>query len=242
MQYPKYFKSGQKILMRALAAPSGHFEALTVLYLDHGQGFLELGVPYRAKAGEEYPFAPDMPFELLSDRLGLGLRITCTFKEYCADGRNIRVAITSDLQIFQRRYHRRLDTTVGLRYTRGQGTLRTFREQWQKNLTILQQGGDPAKIPPFPPCKVNISPGGIRFAVNPPVEAADLCLLLIQFERTEMPVCALAEVVWMADQEVEGRLVVGMQFISILESDRKNIEKLIEHRARFQQVDERPKV
>lgn len=241
MQYPKYFKSGQKILMRALAAPPGHFEALTVLYLDHGQGYLELGIPYRAKAGEEYPFAPDMPFELLSDRLGLGLRITCTFKEYCADGRNIRVAITSDLQIFQRRYHRRLDTTVGLRYTRGQGTLRTFREQWQKNLTILQQGGDPAKIPPFPPCKVNISPGGIRFAVNPPVEAADLCLLLIQFERTELPVSALAEVVWMADQEVEGRLIVGMQFISILESDRKNIEKLIEHRARFQQVDERPK-
>ncbi|OGR32048.1 MAG: hypothetical protein A2091_04240 [Desulfuromonadales bacterium GWD2_61_12] len=241
MQYPKYFKSGQKILMRALAAPAGHFEALTVFYIDHGQGFLELGIPYRAKAGEEYPFAPDMPFELLSDRLGLGLRITCTFKEYCDDGRSIRVAITSDLQIFQRRYHRRLDTNVGLRYTRGQGTLRTFREQWQKNLTILQQGGDPAKIPAFPPCKVNISPGGIRFAINPPVETADLCLLLIQFERTELPVCALAEVVWMGDQEVEGRLTVGMQFINILESDRKNIEKLIEHRARFQQVDEKPK-
>jgi hypothetical protein len=233
MQYPKYFKSGQKILMRSLAAEPGHFEALTVLYHDHGPGFVELALPYRAKAGEEFPFTPEMPFELLSDRLSLGLRITGKFIEYTAENRRIRVAITSDLQIFQRRYHKRLDTNVGLRYTRGQGTLRSFREQWQKNLVILQQGGDPSKIPAFPPCKVNISPGGIRFAVKPPVETSDLCILLMQLETGQMPICAVAEVVWMAEPESEERRTVGMQFINILESDRKQIEKVVELRTRF---------
>lgn len=232
MQYPKYFKTGQKILLKSLGAEPGYFEVLTVYFQDHGPGYIDLSLPYRPQAGEEYPFDIGMPFEIVSDAMGMGVRIYGTLKEYLPDRQVIRVTLTSDLQIFKRRIHRRVDTNIGLRYTRGQGTLRSFREQWQKNLTILEKG-DPAQLPAFPSCRVNLSPGGIRFAIKAPANQADLCLLLFQLEAKQRPICAVAEIVWLSDKEVEGRRTVGMQFINILESHRKGIEQFIEERLRF---------
>lgn len=240
MQYPKYFKNGQKILLRSLGADPGYFEVLTVYYQDHGPGYFDVALPYRPQEGEEYPFTPGMSFELVSDALGMGLRISGALKEYFHDRQVLRITLTSDLQIFKRRIHRRLDTNIGLRYTRGQGTLRSFREQWQKNLAILENS-DPAKLPAFPSSRVNLSPGGIRFAVKPPVNLADLCLLLFQLEIGKKPICAVAEVVWMADQEVEGRRTVGMQFTNILESHRKELEHFVEERLRFLDGDTKKK-
>lgn len=232
MQYPKYFKNGQKILLKSVGGDPGSFEVLTVYYQDHGPGYMDVALPYRPQSGEEYPFDIGMPFELVSDAMGMGLRINGTLQEYVKDRQVLRIHLTSDLQIFKRRIHRRVDTNIGLRYTRGQGTLRSFREQWQKNLTILEKS-DPSQLPAFPACRVNLSPGGIRFAVKTPVNQADLCLLLFQLEAKKPPICAVAEVVWLADKEVEGRRVVGMQFINIRESHRKEIELFIEERLRF---------
>ena len=228
MPYFKYFKSGQKIYLRALSPPlePGRFEALTVYFQDGQKSFFNLTLPYRAEAGETYPFTPGMPFELLSEAFGLGLRLTCTFAGQ--QGPNlIRVAIEEDLQIFQRRDRPRLDLAVGLRYTKGRGTLRSFRQQWEKNLDILAKTTDPAKLPPFPRVPVNLSSGGIRLRIRPPIEIADLCLLLLQLQPGESPLCTLAEVVWTAEKEEKGRFTAGMRFLSILEADQKRIDTFL---------------
>jgi len=227
MAYSRYYKPGQKILLRVLEPP-GRFEVLTTYLHENGPDSFDLDLPYQAHGEEGYPFTPGMPFELMSDHLGLGLRLTGRFREPCGENR-IRVEITGEPQVFQRRLHRRLDTTVGLRFTKGRGTLRSFRDQWQKNLSILDRTPDFSKLPPFPRTRVNLSAGGIRFDLAPPLAPADLCLVLLQLEPKSRPICALAEVVWLVDREGADRRAAGMQFIGILETDKKLIENLIKH-------------
>lgn len=226
-QYAKYFKTGQKIQLRVLDPTGGFREVLTVMFHDHGHGTIDLVLPYKSQEGEEYPFLPDMPLELSADALGMGIRMNVAFQGYTARKDVIRVVVTGELQIFQRRTQRRIDTVAGLRFSRGQGTLRTFREQWRKNVEILQKT-DPATLPAFPEAQINLSNGGLRLTIKPPLDKADLFLVLLQLRKGEVPVCALAEVAWMGSANLpEGRLSAGMQFIGIVESDRKRIDDYV---------------
>jgi hypothetical protein len=225
MVYAKYFKLGQKILVRVMDPP-GRYEAFSAILQGSGPGWFDLTLTSQPRAEESYPFAAGMPLELMSDHLGLGLRLTCRFQQQVVDNR-IRVEVVSDLQVFQRRLHRRLELNVGLRYTKGRGTLRSFRKQWEKNLQILDNTRDFSTLPPFPRTRVNLSAGGIRFEVTPPIEPTDLCLLLLQLEPLSRPICALSEVVWLNEPEGDLRRIAGMQFICILDADKKRIEALI---------------
>jgi len=228
MHFARYFKQGQKILLRAQhpGTFSGHFETLTGFLHDFGPGYFDLSLPCQGGRGEEYPFAPDMPFEIFSDAMGLGIRLSGAFHGH-RGGSLIRVKVQNDLQLFQRRISPRLDLRAGLRYTRGRGTLRSFRNQWEKNIRILESAPDLSKLPPFPTCQVNLSPGGIRFSLSPSPEIADLCLLLLNLGETGAPVCTLAEVVWVREQEGSDKHTAGMRFLSILESDQQKIARLI---------------
>ncbi len=228
MRFNNYLKPGQKILMRCLApGPQGNrLEALTVYLFEIHPESLDLALPYRANAEESYPFAPGMAFELQTEALGLGVRMTGRFHSQQTP-ELIRVQLDDSLEVFQRRQFPRVNMTVGLLYTKGQGTLRSFRSQWERNLQILSGPTLPEKLSAFPSVPVNISASGIRFAIRPPVAIADLCLLLLDVDQKPPPICTLAEVVWLAEQEEDGRLVTGMRFVAILEADQKRIERVV---------------
>ncbi len=238
MRYFQYFKPGQKIYLRSLSNESAdeRVELLTAHLHECGTGYLDLDLPYRFREGESYPFAEGMPFEILSDNMGMGLRVTGRFRTQ-KGLEQIRLNLNNDLQIFKRRASDRQEITVGLGYTKGQGALRTFRAQWEKNIQIIANGRNLDRLPEFPHISANLSTTGIRFAIKPPVEIADLCMLLIKMDDTA-PVCALAEVVWLAEEESEGRRMVGMQFINILEADQKRIARFVKASAR--QVAQQP--
>lgn len=225
MVYARHFKPGQKVLVRAVEA-AGRFEAVNATFQESAEGCFDLLLTARTSKEENYPFTDGMPLELMSDRLGLGLRLIGRFRQHLTDN-IIRVEIIGDLQIFQRRPHRRLDIRVGLRYTKGRGTLHSFRQQWEKNLQILDQTQDFGKLPPFPRTRVNLSASGIRFEVASPIEAGDLCLILLQLDPVSRPICALTEVIWLNEPDGARRCLAGMQFTCILDADKKRVEALI---------------
>lgn len=231
MRYSKYFKPEQKVLMRSLAADdTGRIEALTAYFHEGGPDHIDLTLPYRARGEEMRSIPPDAPFEILTDAFGVGIRITGSFHEWRGEDQ-VRLRINDDLQVFQRRLADRLDITVALGYTKGRGTLRTFQERWEKNVQILSASGGAAKLPPLPRVKVNLSRGGVRFRLKPPVATADLCLLLLQLDDGAPPVCALAEVVWLDEQPSDGLHTTGMQFLNIMEKDQKRIEAFLKKAA-----------
>jgi hypothetical protein len=234
MRYFKYFQQGQKVLLRALSpeSPLERFEALTAYVQECGVGYLDLTLPYRLPSGEQYPFAPGMPFELLSTGLGLGLRMSGRFRNQQSAER-IRMSINPDLHIFQRRIHRRLEALVGVRYAKGAGKLRSLRNQWEQNVTLLGDRRD-LKLPSIPAGPVNLSASGIRLPLAPPVAVADLAMLLLRLDEDQAPICSLAEVVWTGKPLSDGRIPAGMQFIEILEADRSRIENYVRQTERAQ--------
>lgn len=227
MDLRKYFKAEQKVLLRHLGegVVEGSFAALTAYVVSFSGMRLSLRLPYGNREGEGYPFTPAMSFEVLTDAITMGIRVTGTFIK-TENHDTLLIELNRDFQAFQRRTHGRKDVTVGVRYTKGQGTLRTFHEQWLKNIDILDKTVR-EKLPAFPDCAVNLSRGGIRFAIKKPITVADLCVLILDLKDDGKPLCTLAEVVWQSTQDTPQYREVGMQFLNILERDQKRIENFL---------------
>ncbi len=228
MLYQRYFKNGQRLLLTARDRPEddGRIELLTAS-MQGGEGdVFILSLPYSDDATEQYPFVAGMTFEVSSEALGLGIRVTGSI-EQIIDGKRIALKINPDLQMFQRRNKPRLDCTLGIRFTRGQGTLKALRSTWEKNIQILQAPNAPIKLEGFNTCLLNLSSGGIRFVLRAPVNYAELCLMLIDLKDDKPPLCTLAEVVWTHPEQDESIVTTGMRFINILEADQKRIDRYI---------------
>jgi hypothetical protein len=227
MDLNKYFKQDQKVLLRHLGEgeAKGRVAALTAYVISFSGKCLRLRLPYGNTKGEGYPFTPAMAFEILTDALTMGIRVTGIFIK--TENRDeLQIELNNDIQAFQRRTHGRKDVMIGMRYTKGQGTLRTFHDQWLKNVDILDKT-DREKLPTFPNCNANLSMGGIRFMMKKPIAVADLCILLLDLGDNSKPLCTLAEVVWQSPLDEPQHHDVGMQFLHILERDQKRIESYL---------------
>lgn len=228
-QYAKYFRPEQKVQIRLVNPEDGHLESLTLFFVNHAPKHFDLALPYKLREGEEFPFAPGMVMELTTESLGIGVRMSVAFIEYAVINEIIRVRCIDDLKVFQRRTQRRVDIVAGIRFTRGQGTLRTFRNQWLKNISILEKTPISA-LPPFPTLPLNLSSTGMRLAIKPPLNRADLFLVLIHLKPEEKPICALCEVVWVGSTpDADGLVPCGMQFIALTDIDRKRIENHVKN-------------
>lgn len=230
MIYQRYFKTGQKLLLTSLASnKNGRTELLTA-FIDGGDSnrFI-ISLPYSEDAADQFPFTPEMPFEISSEAMGMGIRVTGQFEKKVG-GNRVALRINDDLQMFQRRNSLRSDCKIGIRFTRGQGALKALRNTWEKNIALLHSPDAPLIFEGFKDCHVNLGPGGIRFNLRPPANPAELCLLLLNLDDGKVPICTLAEIVWTRPENDETVIVSGMRFINILEEDQKRITSFIRDR------------
>lgn len=225
MPLRKYFKEGQKISLKSLNTDNVKLrvDSLTCYLINMGRGYLDLNIPYGGDQAERYPFDPATNLEILSSSMGIGVRVTGQFEKYLSDN-VIRVSHNSDLKLIRRRIEERCETVLELGYTKGKGKLKSFRQQWEKNISILGSNKAQAK---FPKLKANLSMTGIGFQIKTPLAVSDLCLLYVNLADGGPPVCAMSEVVWRSEDETNGRCLAGFQFLNILETDRNRISKFV---------------
>ncbi len=226
-QYNKYFRPEQKVQLRLANPLLASTETLTLHFANQGQGYFELVFPHKNRIGEGFPLTPGMNLELTTESMGVGVKMTVEFLDYVRDSDMIRVKGIGELKAFQRRTQPRIDIQCGVRFTRGQGALRSLREHWLKNIEIINQL-NPEDLPPFTQSHLNLSSTGFRLAIKPPVECADLFLVLVQLTPGTKPLCLLCETVWTAPlRDEEGKISCGMHFIGMTDADRKTVEALI---------------
>ena len=227
MNYQRYFKSGQQLLLKALndTEQNGRTELMTVFVVSLEEDSLILSLPYGTDAVDQYPFSEGLSFEISTEVMGLGVRTTGSFEKK-NDGNQFTLKLHSDLQMFQRRISPRLNCQLGIRFSRAAKTLQTMRQIWEKNIEVLYSPEAPLVFDGFKSYRVNISSGGIRFSINPPADQGELCLVLINLEDGKPPVCAIAEVVWVCMQD-ESAVTAGMRFINILSADQHRIDTFI---------------
>ncbi|KIH75606.1 PilZ domain-containing protein [Geoalkalibacter ferrihydriticus] len=220
----KYFKPGQKVQIypQTGAASPDQLESLTAHVVNCGGEGLELSLPYQTHAGEEYPFQRDMVLDLVSQSFGLGVRARGRIAGL-RDKSLIQVSCSTPLEAFQRRTQPRIEVSVGLRYARGRGNLRSMLDKWRKNVALLQQSCAAERRQNFTYRPANLSGGGIRFDCPEQIEPPELCMLLLELTPDTPPVCALAEIAWARPAEKPGWNTLGMQFTHISKADQKRI-------------------
>lgn len=232
----KYFKPGQKLRIQ----PNGphkrqHIETLTG-YVNHcGRDYVDLALPYQTPAGEHYPFDPDMPLALSTEAYGMGVDVEGHFKEFRGSDL-IRVHCLPDLSLHQRRALPRINISVGLRYAKSKGHLRSLRHKWEEKLSIIDKLESARRVTEFPYCPVNLSGGGIRLSFKEQTEIAELCLLLMELAPELPPICALAEIVWLRPDQ-PGWQTAGMRFIHIREQDQQRITRFVTQTMRKQAME-----
>jgi hypothetical protein len=232
MTYQRYFKSGQKLLLRVLDHADEHRTEFLSAVIDSVENDLFIiTLLYGENAADQYPFTQASTFQLSSEALGLGIQVTGHFEKKIS-GTQISLKIEQDLQVFQRRQKSRIDCKIGIRFTRGKGTLKALRNTWEKNIQVLHSPDAPLIFEGFKPCQVNISSSGICFNLRPPASQGELCLILINLEDGKAPICTLAEIIWTRLENDDSIIVAGMRFINILEEDQKRIDVFANSRGR----------
>jgi len=229
MNYQRYFKSGQQLLLKVQseAEQQERTELMTVFVVSLEEDSLVVSLPYGEDAVDQYPFSEGLSFEISTESMGLGIRTTGSYEKKI-NGEQFALKLYPDLEMFQRRISQRFDCQLGIRFSRAAKTLQTMREIWEKNIEVLHSPEVPLVFDGFKSCRVNISSGGIRFSVKPPADQGELCLILINLEDGNPPVCAIAEVVWLCMQD-ESAVTAGMRFINILSEDQQRIDHFIAH-------------
>jgi len=228
MSLTRYFKPEQKVQLRRLEGSGSQqlYEALTAYVTEVGSSSLDLQLPYRSDEEEAYAFTGGQAFELRTLSMGMGLKFQVNFRDR-RGGNRFRFDCSPNFQAFQQRPGPRIDIRLGLRFSRGRGEIGALRRLWEKNSRLLHSGGRLTTLDDFRTCPVNLSSGGIRFTSSSDMHLSDVCLVLINLDKNGPPICALAEVVWTSQEEDGGLITTGMQFLNILEEDRKRIDEFI---------------
>jgi len=225
--YTRYFSPGQKILLRSLRADQENprVEAATARLLNYDAGYFDLALTHPWQTEEPF-FAEGRPLEFLSERFGLGLQSTASLQSL-SKGRILRLRANNDLTLFRPRPKPRIETHIGLQHSASGASLCTFYRHWTQQLARMVSSAAPLNVPILPLGSVNLSASGIRLAMKAPVAKNDLCLMLLELATDEMPICTLAEVVWMTPAQDEQRKIVGLQFMNILQQDQERIDHFI---------------
>ncbi len=227
MNFKRYLKTDQQLVLQSRESPAtvDRTELMIVTVAAVEGARLVVNSPYGSDIIDQYAIGTDAPVEITTDVMGMGARVSAHFKEKLSSNR-FALQLNYDLSLFQRRVKERIDCDLGIRFSRGAKTMNAMREVWKKNLTVLHSPEAPLIFQGFRSCRVNISSGGIRFALKPPANQGDLCLILINLDDGKPPVCTIAEVVWncMIDEEAA---TTGMRFINILNQDRDRINSFV---------------
>lgn len=230
--YKRYFKIGQSLLLKVGShhERDNRTELLNVHVISVTGDVLVVSLPYGEDAVRQYPFSRELSFLITTDVLGMGLKISAEFVEIISSA-SFALKLKPGMEIFQRRISPRFDGRLGIRFSRAAKTLKTMREIWERNIEVLRSHEKPLILDGFKKTRVNISSGGIRLFIKPPVNQGELCLVLIDLEDGVPPVCAIAEIIWSCSEE-EKAICAGMRFINILSADQQRIDDFVNSKSR----------
>lgn len=228
MSYGRYFPTGQKTFLKRVFSKEEQtaLDTITGYVTGTGANHVDFSLPYGSDAANDYPFEPEMRFELLCDNKGMGLRLQASFQERLSS-RDIRLRFEGNLEFISRRQYRRVDVTAWVGIKRGGANLAEMRHAWEENCRQLQDGVSAAKLTEFQKYPINLAGGGMRLPVKAPVNIAELFLVFLSIGDKGGIICAMAEVIWTGNPDPDGTQPAGLRFLNILDQDQARIDKVV---------------
>jgi c-di-GMP-binding flagellar brake protein YcgR len=181
---------------------------------------------YGCDAADSYPFEVGMQFEILTDHMGMGMRLVASFVERISS-QDIRLQFEGNLEFISRRIYRRVDVNAWVGITRSKGNLAEMRTLWEEHLNKIKSGVSAAELTEFKKHLINLAGGGIRLPLQAPVEQSELILVYLSIGDKKGIICALAEAVWIGPAEANDTQQIGLRFLNILEEDQARIDTVV---------------
>lgn len=228
MSYGKYFNKGQKVFIKRIFTDEERTALDTITgYAMRSQPMqLDLALPYGCDAADSYPFEPGMQFEILTDHMGMGLRLVASFVERISS-QDIRLQFEGNLEFISRRIYRRVDVNAWVGTKRSKGNLAEMRTLWEEHLNKIKSGVSAAELTEFKKHLINLAGGGIRLPLQAPVEQSELVLVYLSIGDKKGIICALAEAVWIGPVEANDTQQIGLRFLNVLEEDQARIDTVV---------------
>lgn len=228
MSYGKYFNKGQKVFIKRIFTDEERtaLDTITGYAMRSKPMQLDLALPYGCDAADSYPFEPGMQFEILTDHMGMGLRLVASFVERIS-GQDIRLQFEGNLEFISRRIFRRVDVNAWVGIQRSQGNLAVMRGLWEEHLKKIKEGVSAAELTEFKKHLINLAGGGIRLPLKAPVEQSELVLIYLSIGDKKGIICALAEAVWVGPLEANDTQSIGLRFLNVLEEDQERIDVVV---------------
>lgn len=228
MSYGKYFNKGQKVFIKRIFTDEERTALDTITgYAMRSQSMqLDLALPYGCDAADSYPFEPGMQFEILTDHMGMGLRLVASFVERISS-QDIRLQFEGNLEFISRRIYRRVDVNAWVGTKRSKGNLAEMRTLWEEHLNKIKSGVSAAELTEFKKHLINLAGGGIRLPLQAPVEQSELVLVYLSIGDKKGIICALAEAVWIGPVEANDTQQIGLRFLNVLEADQARIDTVV---------------
>lgn len=224
MNYAKYFKTNQKVLLRIMSnfdSAADYSGAITAHIVSSNSTLFEVSLPFVISGDEGAAFSVGQKFQIISEYFGLELKLTC-YLEGPTDKRVIRFSPCGDLEFSCRRAYPRCDLSAKIYCIRSAETLHQGRKQWETALKKLSSGtGLPnGKIERL---TINLSAGGIAVPLLPAtVTVGGLWLIYLDIDNSKIRTWTLGEVVWKKVME-NGAHHSGLQFVAISVEDQQQI-------------------
>lgn len=228
MSYGKYFNKGQKVFIKRIFTDDEQTALDTITgYAMYSKPMqLDLALPYGCDAADSYPFEPGMQFEVLTDHMGMGLRLVASFVERISS-QDIRLQFEGNLEFISRRIYRRVDVNAWVGIHRDTSNLAEMRSLWQEHLKKIKNGVSAAELTEFKKNLINLAGGGIRLPLKSPIELEDLVLVYLSIGDKKGIICALAEAVWIGEADANDMQQIGLRFLNILQEDQARIDVVV---------------
>ncbi len=228
MSYGKYFNKGQKVFIKRIFTDDEQTALDTITgYAMYSKPMqLDLALPYGCDAADSYPFETGMQFEVLTDHMGMGLRLVASFVERISS-QDIRLQFEGNLEFISRRIYRRVDVNAWVGIHRDTSNLAEMRSLWEEHLKKIKNGVSAAELTEFKKNLINLAGGGIRLPLKSPIELEDLVLVYLSIGDKKGIICALAEAVWIGEADANDMQQIGLRFLNILQEDQARIDVVV---------------
>ena len=228
MSYGKYFNKGQKVFIKRIFTDDEQTALDTITgYAMYSKPMqLDLALPYGCDAADSYPFEPGMQFEVLTDHMGMGLRLVASFVERISS-QDIRLQFEGNLEFISRRIYRRVDVNAWVGIHRDTSNLAEMRSLWEEHLKKIKNGVSAAELTEFNKKLINLAGGGIRLPLKSPAGQEELILVYLSIGDKKGIICALAEAVWIGEADASDMQQIGLRFLNILQEDQARIDAVV---------------
>lgn len=200
-----------------------HYESLSGTIVECSGDVLVLQIPYVTEQECPQDGSGEMAYKITSESMGSGIQIMADLIKV-SPGNVFHLRLRGNLEMYQRRQTPRVDVTVKLFQIRKNSSLAVYRKEYRRIVEYMNSQGLPPNLK-LQETPVNLSAGGLCLAIEPHETVSSLVLFFIDLEDDQLPVCAVAELVW--NRHDSGRQMGGHRFLQIRKLDQERINRYV---------------